>query len=224
MEIAGKLTIQQWNELKANLDSKKQENWSLAYHFFEERLRTRYLKPINTILEMGDNSGEGFAVVSLQCSLIETIECFINGWLYNAVGDKLKKTISNRWYCKKIEKNNIVTINCKNLKNVDIFISFFKEREPFNKYKVKGEMFFWNVRCGLLHETQTKNGWKIWADGFGESINNKTIYRNNFQNDIEKVIENYKNSIINGVAFDGISTCELRENFISKFNHICNES
>ena len=79
MRIAGTLTTKDWNELITNLNSEKDENWGLAFHFFEERMRTRYLNPINAILKMPDNLGEGFAVVNLQCSLIETIESFING-------------------------------------------------------------------------------------------------------------------------------------------------
>ena len=81
--------------------------------------------------------------------------------------------------------------------------------------------FFKSVRCGLLHETQTKNGWKIWADGPDKSIDKKIIYRNNFQKDIESIIENYKEAIINGSDFDGTENKVLRDNFISKFNHIC---
>jgi hypothetical protein len=226
MQIAGNLTIQNWKELSKNLSPDKDENWSLAFHFFEERIRTRYQNPINAILKMEDNLGEGFAVVNLQCSLIETIESFINGWIYH--NDK-KSDISTGWYLRKTEKINRVKnpLNQKeNLKNEDIFISFFKNRETIKILNIDGLDFYKSVRCGLLHETQTKNGWKIWADGVDKSIDNKVIYRNNFQRDIEKVIVNYKNAITKGIEFkiEGISTKELRDNFKSKFNHICDES
>lgn len=226
MQIAGNLTIQNWKELSKNLSPDKDENWSLAFHFFEERIITRYQNPINAILKMEDNLGEGFAVVNLQCSLIETIESFINGWIYH--NDK-KNDISTGWYLRKTEKINRVKnpLNQKeNLKNEDIFISFFKNRETVKILNIDGLDFYKSVRCGLLHETQTKNGWKIWTDGVDKSIDNKVIYRNNFQRDIEKVIANYKNAITKGIEFkiEGISTKELRDNFKSKFNHICDES
>ena len=84
MRIAGQLTVKDWEELKSILKPEENENWDNAFHFFEERIRTRYLEPIQSILDMERYEGEGFAAVSLQCSLIETIESFINGWVYNA--------------------------------------------------------------------------------------------------------------------------------------------
>lgn len=220
MEIAGHKTINDWNILLKKIKPNYNQNWDEAYKFFELRICTRYLKPIEAVLNLNTNNGEGFAVVNLQCSLIETIESFINGWefkvepygWYNINGQKLK------------------------IKNLLIFESFFKKRKPFVEYEVRidGEKFYQNVRCGLLHETQTKNNWKIKYDTDKSSlayqeINNgniveKIIYRENFQRDLEKLITLYRNSIVTGAEFDGISACELRENFIAKFNHICTES
>ncbi len=226
MQIAGNLTIQNWEELSKNLNPENDANWGLAFHFFEERIRTRYLNPIDVILNMPEKVGEGFAAVNLQCSLIETIESFFNGWIYH---NNKESDISTGWYLRKIEKINRVKNPLdqkENLKNEDIFISFFKRREPFNTIEINGTDFYKFVRCGLLHETQTKNGWKIWADGYDKSIDNKIIYRNNLQIDIKKVIENYKNAITMGNEFkmEGITTEDLRKNFIAKFNHICDES
>ena len=120
------------------------------------------------------------------------------------------------------------------MNNVEIFQSFFDNREIFSNYKIEGEKFFWNVRCSLLHETQTKNNWIIKTDtencGLPFQVFNKRgviqkiIYRENFQRDLEILIQNYKNSIIYGIEFDGISAYELRENFVAKFNHICKVS
>ena len=50
------------------------------------------------------------------------------------------------------------------------------------------------------------------------------LYRNKFQEVIEEILKEYKNCIINGDNFYEIPICELRENFITKFNHICDES
>ena len=47
MKIAGKLTIKDWIDLvggieedKVTIDYKSDEKWSLAFYFFEERIRT----------------------------------------------------------------------------------------------------------------------------------------------------------------------------------------
>ena len=223
MRIAGKLTIKQWEELDKTLNNKENVCWEYAFRFFEERIETRYLKPIEAILNMEDNKGEGFAVVNLQCSLIETIESFINGWVYNATKTEDKK--GNTWYSEdKIAEYR----KGKELKNIDIFVSFFDNREPFKSYKIKGDDFYNDVRCGLLHETQTKNGWKIKANNKDNTVsitNDKTIYRESFHRDIKKVIKNYKSAIVERKDFDdNISVCSLRQNFRDKFNHICNQS
>lgn len=229
MRIAGRLTIQDWidlvggiNENEVKIDYNSNTKWGLAFHFFEERIVTRYLKPINAILEIGDNLGEGFAVVNLQCSLIETIESFINGWTSEfqergIVWKNKSSTILN-------SDIGMTKDSEKNMKNRGVFYSFFKNRKNFKDLDIDGEDFYKSIRCGLLHETQTKNGWKIKAKGTEKSIKNKIIYRENFQHDLINLIDKYKDVIINGGELDGIPANKLRENFTLKFNHICKES
>lgn len=226
MRIAGEFTIIQWKELDKILNNKENVCWEYAFRFFEERIETRYLKPIEAILNMGDNKGEGFAVVNLQCSLIETIESFIQGWVYNATKTVDKK--GNTWY---FEDKIVKYKNDKELKNLNIFESFFANREPFSirfeENNLQGDDFYWNVRCALLHETQTKNGWKIKTSNKDNTVsitNDKTIYRESFHRDIKKVIKNYKSAIVEGKKIDGIEGNRLRQNFRDKFNHICNQS
>jgi len=220
MRIAGKLTVKDWKELSENLDEDNNRNWGVAVHFFEERVRTRYLKPIRAILRIEENNGEGFAVVNLQCSLIETIECFINGWIYN--------TQDFKWYNKTIN-NGLAKIDGANLKRNDkIFTSFLEKREPFKNFEIDGEVFFKNVRCALLHETQTKNNWLIKKDSsktkcYEERGEMKIIYRDQFQDDLEELIKNYKKALVKGEEFDGISSVNLRANYKSKLKHICKQ-
>jgi len=219
MRIAEKLTIRQWKELDKILNNKENVCWEYAFRFFEERIETRYLKPIEAILNMGDNKGEGFAVVNLQCSLIETIESFIQG-CYSEFNKKKRFT---EW--KKRNGDIIFTSNKK------IFHSFFSKRSEFVKYKISGKEFYKDVRCGLLHETQTKKGWLILTDteksnySYQEKNNFKIIYREIFQLELRNLIERYGKAIIEGKDFDEISNKEdLRQNFRDKFNHICKQS
>ncbi|EKT4547041.1 hypothetical protein JE955_001064 [Flavobacterium psychrophilum] len=212
MKIAGNLTINDWEEIEKKLKPNYNNYWDDAYDFFELRICTRYLKPINAILNLKSFKGEGFAAVNLQCSLIEMIEIFINGWVFD--------------YPNFINPKGII-LN----ENDKIFKSFFSNREPFKNYfpKIIGKRFYVDVRCGLLHEAQTKNNWKIKkgiknGNAYEFDGNFKIVYRENFQRDLNILLEIYKNAIINGVEFDGIPSCELRENFIAKFNHICKVS
>lgn len=208
IRIANQLTIKDWEDLKPNLNYNKKENWGNAFNFFEQRITTRYLKPIHEILGMNLNTGEGFAVVNLQCSLIETIESFYNGWLYK--------------FPFFYQKDGITKLSMSNKK---VFESFFSIREPFKSLDIPSS-FYSDVRCGLLHETQTKNKWIIrdrHNDKFYEKEedgNKIIIYRTNFQTALEKVIDDYKQTIIEG----GKESKDYRENFIAKFDHICSES
>lgn len=215
--IAGKKTIREWNECLKKLDGASTvQDWEYAFSFFNDRITTRYLNPIKKILDMSLSTGEGFAVVNLQCSLIETIESFYNGWIHN-----------HPYYLLNGLKAKCPWDERTNLLNKHIFISFFKYRITLADQNIEGGDFFHNIRCGLLHETQTKNGWVIKSRNpstnvfFIKNKNEKIIYRNNFQTAIEETIYNYKRAIVDGESFGSIQVSELRENFKSKFSHIC---
>ncbi|HEY8657803.1 MAG TPA: hypothetical protein VIL78_02140 [Hanamia sp.] len=163
------------------------------------------------------NTGEGFAVVNLQCSLIETIESFHEGWIFKYKNNKVPKF---RYYKQKENESNFK----KEVNGKYIFNHFFKTHPPFAGLNID-ESFYSDVRCALLHETQTKNDWIIrdrHYDRFYEANGNeKIIYRTNFQTAIEKVIEVYKKNIIEGAGNDSE---ERRGNFKAKFDHICEVS
>lgn len=215
IKIAVNLTIEDWNKL----DKNKNNYWKEACKFFEERIETRYLEPIEAIQKLNINEGEGFAMLNLQCSLIETFECFINGWLFYLEGRNLV------W---KDKKGKVASYKNNTVKSKQIFISFFNRFN--NEFKIKGEDFYTNVRCGLLHETQTKNNWVIRvADNdtdkcYDDKEDKKIIYRNNFQKKLKKLLENYQQALIDGKGFRKVSAEDLRNNFIAKMNHICNQS
>jgi len=207
IKIAGNKTIKDWKELENKLKPNYDKHWEEAFTFFEKRICTRYLIAINAIINLKKYNGEGFAIVNLQCSLIETIESFISGIIHNHPHFLIKN--------KKTFKNNS-----------KIYILFFNRfSEEFNK--LNGKDYYSNVRNSLLHETQTKKNWFILAkSNLPYNYENKKhiIYRNNFQDEILNILKEYKKSIITGDKFYRIDSCELRENFILKFNHICKES
>jgi hypothetical protein len=216
IKIASNLSIKDWKKL----DESNSKYWKLASDFFKERIKTRYLTPINAIKNLNLNEGEGFAIVNLQCSLIETFECFINGWLFYFESGKLM------W---KDKNEEVVKYKNKDVKSRSIFISFFDEfKDNFND--LKGEYFYSKVRCGLLHETQTKDNWVIRVaekdteNCYEAKEDKKIIYRNNFQKKLEKLLEDYQQALIDGKDFRKIKSEDLRKNFITKVNHICNQS
>ena len=68
-----------------------------------------------------------------------------------------------------------------------MFVSFLTERQPFKSVftKATAQDFYEGVRCGLLHEAQTKNGWRIWGgnalQGQLMDVANKIVNRDRFQ-------------------------------------------
>jgi hypothetical protein len=159
-------------------------------------------------------------MVNLQCSFIETFECFINGWVYRYP----------KWFIRKIEDN--VTAKYiepkKDVNGFQIFSCFFKR---FKEFKINnGGDFYKNVRCALLHETQTKGNWVIRVTEKDtkkcdkEDIDKYIIYRNNFQDQLKELLDEYQDCLIKNEDFREIKAKDLRENFIAKMDHICNQS
>jgi len=77
----------------------------------------------------------------------------------------------------------------------DIFVSFLVNRTPFKEDFTTVDYardFYEGVRCGLLHEARTKNGWTILgrsSDGKTADINTKAMYRDNFQTGLLTFVE-----------------------------------
>lgn len=212
MRIAGLKTIDEWNNLSSILDVAKNDNWDKAFDFFDKRIKTRYLNPIDEILRMRSFLGEGFATVNLQCPLIETIECFVNGWKYE--------------YPYFIKPDGSKFRN-----NKEIFKSFFDNRNELEQQKGKGESFYILIRNGLLHETQTKGNWKIKRndsrnefDWYEEKGGFNIVYSYQLNNVLKSLIYRYRKAILFGEQFDEITSENLRTNFIQKMNHICDKS
>ncbi len=84
--IAGRKTVADWLAFKDRLHgSDDPAIWNDAFtNFFEARLDSRYFAPIRAIEKLDQDIGEGFAIVTLHCSLIEFLATtIVNG------GDKL---------------------------------------------------------------------------------------------------------------------------------------
>lgn len=212
-KISKNKTVGDWKELRKNLlqneydSSLVEEYWKEAFdEFFKARVETRYLKPIEAIQSSGNQEGEGFSIVALQCLLIEFLEVFYQGKIYTTK----KEDLGPKEYCSSRE----------------IFKDFLTSHSPFNKYFVESfaAKFYDNVRCGLLHSTFTKLNWVIRAgnentplveekDENGSKI--FVIYRNPITNALKRYLEDYENELLTE------KNKERRENFIRKMDDIC---
>lgn len=200
-QIAGWKTRADWEAIRARLLAGAPDAWNEAFtDFYETRLNLRYLHPIKVLQDNGTFQGEGFAIVAIQCSIIEFLESTEQGTNYRyvrpgeALGDYEYKA------------------------SQDIFVAFLMDKAPFSATfnKASAQDFYIGVRCGLLHEARTKNGWRIWAKGPAGIVANVTtriVYRDNFQEALLAYIKSYGEKLPREP--------QLQHAFIRKFDSLC---
>lgn len=199
--IAGRKTPTDWYATRDGLSVGNPENWHQAFvDFFETRLYLRYLHPIRVLQDSGISQGEGFSIVAIQCSLIEFLESTAQGTNY--------RYASRRDPLGPYEYSS----------SQDVFVSFLRSRAPFSATfdDASAQDFYAGVRCGLLHEARTKNGWRIWAEslhGIVANIAQRIVYRNNFQAALLQYIQTYGERLPHEP--------QLQEAFVRKFNDLC---
>ncbi|SFU12381.1 hypothetical protein SAMN05444141_10998 [Pseudovibrio denitrificans] len=198
--IAGDLKREDWHKRRVELrDKPSPELWAETFDkFLMRRLKDRYLEPIQAIQEAGALEGEGFAIVSIQCALIEFLAALKLGknFKYLVRGERLGEFEYS--------------------KSRELFRDFLVTEKPFaNCFKTieSAESFYSNVRCALLHEARTKNGWLIWASGnVAVDPQKKRVWRNQLQEAIKEYIRTY--------GEDLIEQRDLQLAFIRKFSHL----
>lgn len=204
LKIAGSRTIGDWVALRKSLEKNPSEEslWREAFGFFESRITTRYLNPIEAIERGSDIEGEGFAITAIICSLIETMETFRLGKAYRRASRE--KPLDNE---------------TEYFRSQEIFEDFLKKHEPFKAYFSTGDLatsFYENVRCAVLHEAATRGGWRIRIDTSvllevrGDSF---VLNRNLFVQAITQYMSVYKTELL--------LSNELKSAFIRKFDSIC---
>lgn len=208
VKISNTFTVEDWKKEREILikDIHNQNHnlniWDNAYGYFYERIKTRFFDPIHSILVNGNNLGEGFSVVALQCVLIEFLEAFYQGKIYTT-------------------KNNLQPYEYKSSEG--LFINFLTNHKPFSNYFTQeiATFFYNNIRCGLVHEARTKKSTKIRVSNNtdqlieleDDNLNKMVIYRENFQKALIQYLENYKDELL--------QNRNLMINFIRKFDDIC---
>lgn len=201
-QIAGRKTADHWRAFRPSLTLGGDiVQWQEAFDdYFRARLDLRYFNPIRLLQQHATFRGEGFSILAIQCTLIEFLESTVQGVNYRYL--RKGETLLPHEYSS----------------SSDLFVSFLCNREPFAKHfdEALAREFYASVRCGLLHEARTKNGWKVKAQGPPGTVldrDNRIIYRDNFQAALGEFIAWYEGALR--------SDAVLQEAFIRKFDSLC---
>ena len=191
IRISPNFFLKDWEKLDLNRNNLA--DWEKVINIFTDRMEGRYFKQIEVLdnnLDRNVGVFSGFAIMSLACMLIESLEQFNTG---------KKQTIRGRG---KDEISN----------DAIAFFCFFQRSEKFKEFfdtEKKANVFYNDFRCGLLHQGHTKNKSLIhirkepmlkWIDenNIEEGI---SIQRQLFVAEIKSIYENYvetlKNSNLN---------------------------
>lgn len=186
MRISRNFTVDDWK----SIDFSSETGWSQAVGMFKDRLETRYIEHIRQLLPMKTS---GFAVLALDCVLIETLENFKRGTNITPVG--------------------------KGMAYFSSFLTSSKFSEHFTPERAR--IFYKQIRCGLLHQSEAGEMSRIKRGGslplVRDTADQKSLILNKetFHQLLEDEIENYCADLRDGTSE------ELRANFKKKMDFIC---
>jgi len=207
MRIAGRRTDQHWAMLKQRLLLEPNESlWQQAFdQYYQTRINTRYLKPIDSIRRHDTRNGEGFAIVALFCSLLEFLESCERGYNFHFIGRS---------------NDSLQPYEYNERQASSYFKDFLRTRKPFDRLVPSAlvNSFYKDVRCGLLHEARTKGDWYIsTAKSNGVLISQEsgkiTLFRNQLTPALEIYFEDYQSRLLNDQ--------NTQAAFVRKFDFLC---
>lgn len=161
--------------------------------FLRERYSERFLSPIRCLRNApGNNQGYGFAIMALCCLLVEAIECYEQGVPSSGEPDKKGKA-TGVWKLNETAPQ-VYKLPAKwpMKSSREAFQKFFNDNTHRRYFPgVDGSVFYYKIRCGLLHQAQTEDGWLIGRTGPFWDAPRKRINREEFAARLEESFEDF---------------------------------
>lgn len=155
--------------VRVYLEMERQHDREGIADFIHHRFRERYVVPV---LAVPAEEKSGFLILAVSCLLLEALESFYQGW------ESTERTRTQPGRSK------------------EAFRLFFKHQWRFKAFGDHAEQFYKNVRCGILHQAETKGGWHIHRRGrlFDEDelIVNATLFHGN----LSGALDDYRRELI----------------------------
>jgi hypothetical protein len=163
------------------LEIEKLEDKNALAKFFYNRLFDRYLKPFTySSTDYKKEYKNGFSIMANCCLLIETFMSFREKHLIDT------NRLSNECFRLFFTQSERFEIFSKDAFDKDGRLKTKKEGGKPNE-------FYSNVRCGILHTGETKDGWKIKRDIRTPLLDErtKTINATKFADTLKKELDDY---------------------------------
>ncbi len=143
----------------------REQNRQEIARFIYKRFKERYITPLR-----GNSSKKhGFCTMAICCLMIETLESFWQGWC----DTKGQSREAFNGFFKRCKENGL------------------KLGEFAAVYEDLYEDFYKNVRCGILHQGETTNGWRIRREGPLYDPSAKIINATAFHKALEEALKYY---------------------------------
>lgn len=216
----------EWAKIRVELDDQTYKYdkvwWEEAIELFDRRARRKFFDPIQVIINARTLKGEGFAIVTVQCALIEMFAAFRQGKIFNhnrtSASPKYEYKESKAMFVSLLRtasvfKDNFWQLNTKGKTAIDI---------PYNSVD-----FYKYVRCGLMHEARTKDNWYISATppSIPANTEKKFVVNDNGKIKIYRTVLHYRlldylTEYENELRSDTKEGEELRKFFARKLDHL----
>ncbi|RMD78344.1 MAG: hypothetical protein D6823_05995 [Chloroflexi bacterium] len=174
--LSSSVTVNRYRQLEEAQDREGIANFIL------ERFTERYITPIDstdkkhgfcTSTDKEQKHGfctstdkkHGFCTMAICCLMIEALESFWQGW-----EDTRRKS-------KKAFREFFQRCSTQNL--------------ALGAFKDVADDFYTGVRCGILHQAETTNGWRIRREGPLYDPEQKIINATKFYRELKRVLEAY---------------------------------
>jgi len=174
------------------LDFSIEKDWQIAIDIFEDRIRSRFLDVVEVFQTMRFS---GFAVIAIDCLLIETLQQFYEGKAETPRG-----------------------------KSEEYFRKFLTQTS-FNKFfdDEMAKRFYLQIRNGVLHQAEVKASSRVWLRKgtplvqYAEDRNGLLIHRKKFHNQLVREFKDY----VSRLRVTNPLNADLREKFKTKMDVIC---
>ncbi|WP_072386535.1 hypothetical protein [Hyphomicrobium sp. CS1BSMeth3] len=195
--IAPGYSSKDWKRLRLDEEKPDSADWQRAVEMFRNRINGRFFAPVDTLvgLQEGCNQTFGFAILALDCLVIETIQGFRRGIVNHSGRSK------------------------------ELFVEFLTGWSLFKVALPRGadalalaKLVYTDCRCALLHSGATGGGLLVGISGnafaFGRA-GSLRINRTALHNGLKEEFEVYLAGLLD------VNAVVARQNFKKKMNALC---